>query len=241
MTTERIAQLRAASEAIVNPTLTTDQPVNFVVDAHKAILECLDELEKPRWTCFHCEFQTADRAEAEAHFGDRDDDTEFTPICKWWATMSAGERIDNFQSVLRDIKAEQEECGRLIEANRSLEAENARLREALREVSDELSKHTCRDGNCPSCMCVAYRAILSRAQAALSPVAAEPKADPIRKALERIDSSVTEMRESQLAWEAKFETGGITVGDEACVRLELAKVEFQAALAAAREALKGAK
>lgn len=39
------------------------------------------------WRCFHCDFITNDPAEAQAHFGDQDDASEFVPICKWWSGM----------------------------------------------------------------------------------------------------------------------------------------------------------
>lgn len=61
------------------------------------------------WRCFHCDFITADRAEAEAHFGDRDDAEEFKPICKWWAAISADERLLHLQQALKDLAAEQRE------------------------------------------------------------------------------------------------------------------------------------
>ncbi|HEV7674468.1 MAG TPA: hypothetical protein VGQ12_08055 [Candidatus Angelobacter sp.] len=58
------------------------------------------------WRCFHCDFITSDRAEAEAHFGDRDDGEEFKPICKWWANMSPDERLVQFQQALKDLEEE---------------------------------------------------------------------------------------------------------------------------------------
>lgn len=61
------------------------------------------------WRCFHCDFITNDPAEAQAHFGERDDAEEFKPICKWWAGMDDDERKYVFQSLQRDIAAEQDE------------------------------------------------------------------------------------------------------------------------------------
>ena len=61
------------------------------------------------WRCFHCDFITADPAEAAAHFGDRDDAEEFKPICKWWANMSADERLFQFQQALKDLEAERDQ------------------------------------------------------------------------------------------------------------------------------------
>lgn len=57
------------------------------------------------WRCFHCDFQTASKAEAEAHFGDRDDAEEFKPLCKWWSRMDEGERREQFQSLISQLNA----------------------------------------------------------------------------------------------------------------------------------------
>ncbi len=61
------------------------------------------------WRCFHCDFITSDRAEAQAHFGERDDAEEFKPICKWWANMDDQDRKEQFQDmvILQDISAEE--------------------------------------------------------------------------------------------------------------------------------------
>lgn len=56
-----------------------------------------------RWECFFCEFRTSDRAEAEAHFGDRDDAEEFKPICKWWSNMDDQERKEQFQQTILQL------------------------------------------------------------------------------------------------------------------------------------------
>lgn len=64
------------------------------------------------WRCFHCDFVTSDRAEAQAHFGDRDDAEEFKPICKWWASMSADEKLSQFQQALKDLEAERNQNDR---------------------------------------------------------------------------------------------------------------------------------
>jgi hypothetical protein len=61
------------------------------------------------WRCFHCDFITTDAAEAEAHFGDRDDASEFKPVCRWWASLNEDERLKTFQDTLRDLSAEQRE------------------------------------------------------------------------------------------------------------------------------------
>lgn len=58
------------------------------------------------WRCFYCDFITIDRAEAQAHFGDTDDAEEFKPVCKWWASMSADDKIFHLQQALKDLEEE---------------------------------------------------------------------------------------------------------------------------------------
>lgn len=65
--------------------------------------------KQDRWTCFHCGFETTDREEAAAHFGDRDDAEEFTPLCRWWKNMTPEERGEALQEAIRDLNAEREE------------------------------------------------------------------------------------------------------------------------------------
>jgi hypothetical protein len=87
-------------------------------------------LQSIPWRCFHCDFITSDPAEAEAHFGERDDAEEFKPICKWWDRMGEDERLFALQTTIHDLTAEQEENYRLrkqiegleyqVDANRSL-------------------------------------------------------------------------------------------------------------------------
>ena len=72
-------------------------------------LEAQLAVEKETWRCFHCGFETADRAEAEAHFGDRDDAEEFKPLCRWWASMSAEERGETLQDTIEQLNSERDE------------------------------------------------------------------------------------------------------------------------------------
>lgn len=65
------------------------------------------------WRCFHCDFVTTDPAEAQAHFGDRDDAEEFKPICKWWARMDDAERRDALQETLKQLHERDDEVMRL--------------------------------------------------------------------------------------------------------------------------------
>lgn len=64
---------------------------------------------QPKWVCFHCDFSTSDASEAAAHFGDRDDAEEFTPLCKWWMRMDEGERAETLQDTIQQLNAEREE------------------------------------------------------------------------------------------------------------------------------------
>ena len=65
------------------------------------------------WRCFHCDFITNDPAEAQAHFGDMDDASEFVPICKWWSEMPEDERKHTLQDLQRELTKEQDENGDL--------------------------------------------------------------------------------------------------------------------------------
>jgi hypothetical protein len=73
------------------------------------------------WRCFHCDFITRDPEEAKAHFGERDDAEEFTPICKWWSEMPEDERKYAFQDLQREVVREQENAEQQLQ--RALEAE----------------------------------------------------------------------------------------------------------------------
>jgi len=72
-------------------------------------LEAQLAAEKETWRCFHCGFETANRAEAEAHFGDRDDAEEFKPLCRWWASMSPKERGETLQDTIEQLNSERDE------------------------------------------------------------------------------------------------------------------------------------
>lgn len=61
------------------------------------------------WRCYHCDFITNDPAEAQSHFGDNDDPSEFTPICKWWSGKDEVECLSAYQDLQRDFVKEQNE------------------------------------------------------------------------------------------------------------------------------------
>lgn len=65
------------------------------------------------WRCFHCDFVTNDPVEAQSHFGDVDDASEFSPTCKWWSSMDDDERKHTFQDIQKELTAEQDENGNL--------------------------------------------------------------------------------------------------------------------------------
>lgn len=76
------------------------------------------DLERDRWTCFHCGFSTADPKEASAHFGDND---EGTALCQDWAEMNTDERAGAFQGAVQELNGEREENAKLRTANEGLE------------------------------------------------------------------------------------------------------------------------
>jgi hypothetical protein len=77
--------------------------------------------EKNTWRCFECGFETADRDEALAHFGDRDDAEEFKPLCKWWARMTPEERGEALQDTIHDLNDERDENAALMSRIEGLE------------------------------------------------------------------------------------------------------------------------
>lgn len=60
------------------------------------------------WRCFHCDFDTWNRKEAAAHFGDRDDPDESKPLCKWWDRMSEDERVGQMQDLIQQLNDERD-------------------------------------------------------------------------------------------------------------------------------------
>lgn len=78
-------------------------------------------LEATPWRCFHCDFITNDHAEAESHFGERDDAGEFTPTCKWWASMDDTERKQEFQTLIQELNGERDTNADLLRENEKLE------------------------------------------------------------------------------------------------------------------------
>ncbi len=73
------------------------------------------------WRCFHCDFITNDEEEARAHFGDCDDASDFTPLCKWWSNMDDQERKEQFQVLLQELNSERDDNMKLRDENEALE------------------------------------------------------------------------------------------------------------------------
>lgn len=86
---------------------------------------------KNHWACFHCGFEANTEAEAEAHFGGRDDAEEFTPFCTWWATLAAEDRAQHVQDLQRELNDAHAHAGELNMANEALQQQIAKLHARL--------------------------------------------------------------------------------------------------------------
>lgn len=98
--------------------LITDEEYIELAKEHSAVarLEDYDELRaqlaaqtkraESIYRCFHCGFETADDAEAAAHFGDRDE--EFA-LCQMWASLTADDKVKEFQSTIRELEGERQD------------------------------------------------------------------------------------------------------------------------------------
>jgi hypothetical protein len=92
----------------------------------------LNRVEQPKWVCFHCGFETSDEAEAEAHFGDRDDGEEFKPLCRWWQRMTPVERGQALQDTIQQLNDERRGNSSLRVSNWGLEYQVAAHEGAIR-------------------------------------------------------------------------------------------------------------
>ena len=72
--------------------------------------ELLDDVSRLKngWRCYHCDFFATTREEAEAHFGDGDEASEFVPLCKWWTKSDEAERMRAYQEVVKDLAVERD-------------------------------------------------------------------------------------------------------------------------------------
>lgn len=82
------------------------------------------------WKCFHCEFTTTDKAEAEAHFGE---DGGVQAICLLWSELSQIDRLAEYQSISQQLNAERDESGKLLAR---AEAAESALAESLKRDSE---------------------------------------------------------------------------------------------------------
>ncbi len=138
----------------------------------RAHLELLDKVNKT-WRCFHCGFETCDPAEAEAHFGERDDPEEFTPTCTWWSKLTREERAQEIQDLQRQFTAEQDENGTLRIKIEGLEYRLVEARRVLGIVAPYHEDCYCNDDDGLSGKCV--HCVIIDAAAALR---AKPEAAP---------------------------------------------------------------
>lgn len=72
------------------------------LDATREALQQAEAL----FRCYHCGFESADPAECEAHFGDRDDSA---PLCIAWTEMTKDERLTEYQSTTRELNGQRDE------------------------------------------------------------------------------------------------------------------------------------
>lgn len=100
------------------------------------------------WRCFHCDFVTSDPADAQAHFGDRDDASEFKPICKWWSNLSDDERKHSFQDLQRELTAAQDESDSLRVKVEGLEYQVGSMEGAIRSYRPFKDCHSIHDVFC---------------------------------------------------------------------------------------------
>lgn len=88
----------------------------YRADTEARMAQFVRERDEARaaWRCFHCGFETTDRAEAAGHFGDRDDEHA---ICVTWNSLNADGKLAEWQAT----------WGQLLE----LQGENSRLRHKI--------------------------------------------------------------------------------------------------------------
>jgi hypothetical protein len=104
----RIAELpdRTSPDDWPEAMLVTDAELRHIlgeelIEQHNAYRSA--SLPTDYWRCFFCDFATTNKAEAAAHFGDRDDAEEFKPMCKWWQLMSEDERVEALQQTIQQL------------------------------------------------------------------------------------------------------------------------------------------
>lgn len=76
-------------------------------DGRDNLISDLREAREPKWTCFHCGFETKDQAEAMAHFGD--DMHEPLALCQHWLSWADHEKVHEYQQLTMELNGEREE------------------------------------------------------------------------------------------------------------------------------------
>jgi hypothetical protein len=89
----------------------------------------VEQARQDWWSCFHCGFETSDRAEGYAHFGDTE---EAEALCIKWARLNADGRVSAHQSVLQELNGERQKNGKL-------RIENEGLQYRIDSVSQEIA------------------------------------------------------------------------------------------------------
>jgi hypothetical protein len=105
-------------------------------EMHQKIIDAIP------WRCFHCDFITTNRAEAAAHFGDEDDTSEFTPLCKWWTSLSLDEKCLALQDTIQQLNEERDAAERMLTKIEGLEYQANSLVGAIQSFKPF------RDNNC---------------------------------------------------------------------------------------------
>ena len=64
------------------------------------------EAEKKIWRCYSCGFETSDKSQAEAHFGEEEGEVS---LCVEWANMDSSERVRAYQELTVELNETREE------------------------------------------------------------------------------------------------------------------------------------
>jgi hypothetical protein len=140
------------------------------------------ETAEKTWRCFNCGFETQDRAEALAHFGDRD---EGESLCITWDDLNVDGRAQEYQSRVEERNATEEENTKLRQENEALEdrlggieGEIASRFKGCRTVNDAFNLYDSMEG----------RALASEERAET----AEAQVGKLAEALEEIATTIEE-------------------------------------------------
>lgn len=126
--------LRAENEALKRKWDNLDSHTQVVINhQNKAIADLTRERDEARasWLCFHCGFTTADKAKAEAHFGE---DSGDPVLCLYWAKMTPEERGQELQDTVQQLNAERDHSGQLTMELEVVERQNAAMRGTLEHI-----------------------------------------------------------------------------------------------------------